>query len=99
MRGPTGHLHHLIAQQFLHNGGLERQEAKGDYGQGAGISCLASAFHVDKKLELANSHEMAVSLAPSPHPYSHSATIRKAWYLGTSLHAAHNRCSLGAKGI
>lgn len=29
MRGPTGHLHHLITQQGLHNGGLEREEPVG----------------------------------------------------------------------
>lgn len=35
---PTGHLHHLIAQQGLHNGGLEREGKQERLGKGAGLA-------------------------------------------------------------
>lgn len=60
VRGPTGHLHHLITQQGLHNGGLERERKLWARG-------LDPTSPVETKLEASNPHEMAVSLSHHHH--------------------------------
>lgn len=72
VRGPTGHLHHLVAQQGFYNGGLEGgRKVKGNGGIWDSPPTMVSApSPASRKLEVANSQKVTISLTLTTHMHS-----------------------------